>query len=238
MMDPLPSTKVDLLDLDVASGSPEPVLMEPDPAPNPFAPGGDIAAYKIDVIFSSKRSSLMHVPSMCVVTIWESGRHFHGGGDQKMYWCGYPDCQKPISSDVFLSAHCVCQKCNRENFRDPVTRLQHVAYVDRQGQPRNGIDKLPCIVGEKFAKLTPPKLAQLLHKTWHQLDGDADIRLIYSSGEIRFDPLHDGIKTKVVDKLAKARRCRDPVIYTVAAIRKDLAAGADFIKQLTALVTA
>lgn len=231
-------TKVDLLNIDVACGAPPPTIEEPDSGPNPFAAGGDIAAYKIDVIFSRKRSSLPHIPNMCVVTIWESGRHFHGGGDQKMFWCGYPDCQMPISSDLFLSAHCVCPKCNRENFRDPLARQQHVEYLDRENQPRNGIERLPCISGEKFAKLTPPNLALLLYKTWHQLDGDADIRLIYSSQELRFDPLHDGIKTKVIDRLDKARRCREPVIYTVAAIRKDLAAGADLVKRLIALVTA
>lgn len=234
----LPSTKVDLLNLEIASGSSEPVQLEPDPAPNPFAPGGDTAAYKIDVIFSSKRSSLMHVPSVCLLTIWESGRHFHGGGDQKMFWCGYPDCQMPISSDMFLPAHVVCPKCNRENFRSPDAKQEHIAYVDRENQPRNNIDKLPCIVGEKVGNLSPPNLARLLFKTWHQLGGDADIRLIYSANEIRFDPLHDGIKTKVIDQLDRTRRCREPVIYTVAAIRKDLAAGADLIKRLIALVTA
>jgi hypothetical protein len=238
MMDQLPPTRVDLLDLDVASGAPEPVEIKPDLSPNPFALEGDTAAYKIDVIFSSKRSSLAHVPSACVVTIWESGRHFHGGGDQKMYWCGYPDCQMPLSSDTFLPSHVVCTKCMRENFRDPVSKQQHIEYLDREGQPRNDIEKLPMIVGEKFAKLTPANLAFLLHKTWHQLDRNADIRLIYSAKEIRFDAKHDGIKTKVVDKLDRARRCREPVIYTVAAIRKDLAAGADLIKRLIALVTA
>lgn len=234
----LPAAKVDLLDLEIASGPSEPVLQEPDTAPNPFAPGGDTAAYKIDVIFSRKRSSLSHVPSACVVTIWESGRHFHGGGDQKMFWCGYSDCQMPISSDTFLPAHVVCTKCMRENFRDPISKQQHIEYLDREGQPRNNIEKLPMIVGEKFAKLTPPNLAFLLHKTWHQLDRNADIRLIYSAHEIRFDPKHDGIKTKVVDQLERSRRCREPVIYTVAAIRKDLSAGADLIKRLIALVTA
>ena len=66
------------------------------------------AKYEIELIFSRHRSTLAHKPSPVMLIIWESGRRFHGGGDQKMYWCGYKDCGKPISSDNFAYMHVVC----------------------------------------------------------------------------------------------------------------------------------
>jgi hypothetical protein len=196
----------------------------------------DKAKYKIEVMFSRHRSSLSHKPSHLMLLIWESGKRLHGGGDQKMYWCGYGDCAKPITSDDFGYMHVVCRHCQREMFLDPDARAAHVASLRRERRNSDGLDRLPCVVGEKMANLTPPNLAELLVKTWYALEGQADVYIKFSPYEIRYDKLHE--TTSDMDRLEKTRVQRQPVIYTLRAIRKDLASGADLKSRFVAMVTA
>lgn len=193
------------------------------------------AKYKIEIIFSRHRSPLAHKPSPVMLLIWESGKRFHGGGDQKMYWCGYSDCGKPLSSDNFAYMHVICPKCKREQFLDPDARASHASQVSRAGGNAAGIMRLPFVVGEKLANLTPPKLAELLEKTWRSLDGDADIYLKYSPNEIRYDTKNE--TSKEIDNLDKVRIQREPVIYPLARIIKDVSDGADLRKRILAMVT-
>lgn len=171
-----------------------------------------------------------------MVLIWESGKRFHGGGDQKMYWCGYNDCDKPLSSDLFAYMHVVCPHCNREIFLDPKAKQAHVKSLIEQGKNPDSMRRMPYVVGERLANLTPPKLAELLEKTWRNLDSNADIYLKYSPYEIRYDPLHDN-ETKTVDNLERVRIQRQPVIYTLKNIMKDLHAGADLRGRLLSMIT-
>lgn len=194
------------------------------------------AKYKIEVMFSKHRSSLAHKPSPLMLTIWESGKKYHGGGDQKMYWCGYDDCDMPLSSDHFAAYHCVCPSCNRELFLDDQSKAQHRAYLKREGKNPSDMDRIPVIAGEKLANLIPSKLAELLEKTWRRLEGDADIYLKYSPFEIRYDPVHEP-DSKVIDLLDKARIQRQPVIYPLKNIMKDIHAGADLRKRFLAMIT-
>lgn len=194
------------------------------------------AKYKIEVMFSRHRSSLLHKPSPLMVLVWESGKKYHGGGDDKMYWCGYDDCDTPISSDHFAAFHCVCPHCNRELFLDEASRDQHKKYLMSIGKNPGDLDKIRSVYGEKLANLTPPKLAELLEKVWRRLSGDADIYLKYSPREIRYDPKHES-DSKVVDQLDKVRVQRQPLIYPLKNIIKDLHAGADLRGRLTAMIT-
>jgi hypothetical protein len=196
----------------------------------------DKAKYKIEVIFSKHRSPALHKPSPLMLLIWESGKRLHGGGDQKMYWCGYNDCGKPISSDHFAYMHVVCPHCQREMFLDPDSKKAHVESLRRENRRSEGLERLPYVVGEKMANITPPDLAGLLVHTWHQLEGKADVYLKYSPHEIRYDKIHE--TSKDIDRLDKVRIQRQPLIYTLAAIRKDLAAGADLKKRFLGMITA
>ena len=196
----------------------------------------DKARYKIEVIFSKHRSSLSYKPSPFMLLIWESGRRLHGGGDQKMYWCYYQDCDKPISSDYFGYMHVLCPHCQREMFLDPDAKAAHVESLRRENRNSVGLERIPFVVGEKMANLTPPNTAELLVKTWHQLDGQADIYLKYSPKEIRYDPKHE--TTKDIDKLDKVRIQRQPLIYPLARIRRDLAGGADLKSRFLGMLTA
>lgn len=194
------------------------------------------AKYKIEIIFSRHRSSRLEKESPLMLLIWESGLRFHGGGDQKMYWCGYSDCDMPISSDLFAYMHVICPHCNKELFLDPGAKQVHVDDMKRRGLNPGDVRRIPYVVGERLANLTPHKIAELLEKTWRRLDGDADIYLKYSPYEIRYDPKSDD-NTKVIDKLDKVRVQRKPLIYTLKSIMKDLHAGADLRKRFLAMIT-
>jgi hypothetical protein len=193
------------------------------------------ATYKIEVMFSKHRSSLAHKPSPAMVLLWESGKRYHGGGDERMYWCGYNDCDMPISADNFAAYHCVCPSCQRELFLDEVSKGQHTAQLIADGRPTRDIDRIKIIGGEKLVNLTPPKLAKLLEVTWRKLNGDADIYLKYSPHEIRYDPKFE--TTETIDNLDKVRVQRQPLIYTLKAIMKDLHAGADLRKRFLTMIT-
>lgn len=196
----------------------------------------DKAKYKIEVMFSRHRSTSALKPSPIMLLIWESGKRLHGGGDEKMYWCGYQGCGKPIPSSDFAYMHVVCRHCRREMFLDPDAKAAHMRSLRREGRSSSGIDKLPIVVGEKLANLTPQKLADLLVKTWSDLDGEADIYIKYSPYEIRWDPKHETVQD--LKRLDKVRMKRQPVIYTLRAIRKDLSTGTDLRVRFLAMITA
>jgi hypothetical protein len=94
---------------------------------------------------------------------------------------------------------------------------------------------MPFVVGERLANLTPPNLAILIEKTWRELDGDADIYLKYSPYEIRYDGKNE--TTRDIDNLDRVRIQRQPLIYTVKNIHKDLGAGAVLRKRILAMIT-
>jgi len=78
-------------------------------------------------------------------------------------------------------------------------------------------------------------LAELLEKTWRDLQGDADIYLKYSPFEIRYNAKHESIRD--LDKLDQVRVQRQPLIYTLPRILKDMSAGADFRTRILAMIT-
>ncbi len=194
------------------------------------------AQYKIEILFSRHRSPNLMKPSPLMLLIWESGKRFHGGGDQKMYWCGYSNCDMPVSSELFAYMHVVCPHCNRELFLDPKSKQAHVKSMQDRGLNPDDMRGIPYVVGERLANLTPPKLAELLEKTWRKLNGDADIYLKFSPYEIRYDPKYDD-NSRTIDNLERVRLQRQPVIYTLKNILVDLAAGAELRTRLLAMIT-
>lgn len=234
-MGDLPHGKISRITMNVGAGRPRPKLttQEMEVAKRDQE---DKSKYKIEVMFGKQRSSLAYRPSPCALIIWESGRRLHGGGDQKMYWCGYPDCAKPLSSDNFGYMHAVCPICKREQFLDLDAKQAHIRSLKKENRRSDGIERLPIVVGEKYVNLTPPNLAELIVKTWYELNMEADVYLKYSPNEIRYDPKNES--TKTIDNLDKVRVQRQPLIYALRAIRKDLAAGADLKAMITGMITA
>jgi hypothetical protein len=193
------------------------------------------AKYKIELHFSRHRTPNRSAPSPAMVLIWESGKHYHGGGDQKMYWCPYDDCGRPLSSDNFGYMHVVCPKCHKEMFLDRKSREAHVQDMMERGLDPSPLGKIQDVVGEKLVNLTPIDLATLLEKTWRQLDGDSDIYVKFSPHDIRY---HKGKnEVEVANQLRNVRTARRPLIYPLKNIIKDLHAGASLHARFVALLT-
>jgi hypothetical protein len=194
------------------------------------------AKYKVELQFGKNRSISTLKPSVGVMLIWESGKRFHGGGDQQMYWCGFDDCQFPMSTDNFGFYHVVCPTCNRENFLDKPSKDDHILEARRMGKNTASFKGMPIVFGERYFNLTPPKIADLIEKVWRRLGCNADIYIKYHPSDIRYRAMFETAKTQ--DDLEKARRLRGLLIYPLARILKDTSTGAEARKQFLKLVTA
>jgi hypothetical protein len=192
------------------------------------------AKYKIELFMGTKRTGRGLTP--VILTIWESGRRFHGGGDDKMYWCGYSACGKPLTSSNFGYAHVVCPTCHKESFLDPQAKKDHIASLVRDNRPVNDLDKLPIISGEKYCNLTTDHIADLLVATFNDLERDADFYFKHQTVDMRYDKLHE--TTKDMDKLDLARIKREPAIYSLDRLLVDLANRSDLKKKLLTFLTA
>lgn len=176
-------------------------------------------------------------PSVGMLLAWESGKHYHGGGDDQMYWCGYDDCNKLMSSSNFTMFTAVCPHCHRESFLDPGSKAFHVKEVRDRGDNTATIAALPFVVGQKVFRLTPPKLARLIERVWRELGCNADIYLKYHPTDIRYD-IADDHGAKISDRLVKDRQARSKLIYPLKNILKDTSAGADPYTRFLAMITA
>lgn len=195
------------------------------------------AEFKIEIHFGRDRSISALKPSTGMMLIWESGKKYHGGGDEQMFWCGYKDCNKPITSDNFGPFSLVCPTCERECFLDVVTKKGVIADAKKQKTDPEKFAQLPVIYGEKIFKLSPGKLAALIEKIWRDLACNADLYLKFHPEDIRYDPIHqDGQAGKILGNARSKRGA--PVIYPLKNILKDTAAGASVQKRFLACITA
>lgn len=202
-----------------------------------IADGNIVAEYKIEVIFGKDRSLSNLEPSMGMMLAWESGKKLHGGGDEQMYWCGYDDCNKLMSSDHFSMFTAVCPHCRRESFLDPDSKAFHVKEMRQRGENPAAMLQLPIVVGQKVFKLSPPKLAGLIERVWRELGCNADIYLKYHPSDLRYS-VDDEDGAKIGDRLTRERAKRSKLIYPLKNILKDTAAGADPYKRFLAMITA
>lgn len=201
--------------------------------------------YKIELHFGKDRSNSTMKASVGAILIWESGRRFHGGGDEKMYWCGYAKeggytgdaiCGKPIKSSLFGFHHVVCPHCKRESFLGPDSKKQHIEVARNSNKDVAGLGRIPCIMGEQLFRLPPQKIAAELERQWRNLECNADIYVKYHPSDIRYRVMEESAKTP--DQLEKARRLRGLLIYPLRNILRDTLAGASVQKRFLALVTA
>lgn len=232
-------TMVERLSMSLGSGSIGPTEgFKPDGSLTDFDPKGqqERAKYKLEVHFGPDRSSLHHKLMAALVTIWESGKRLHGGGDEKMYWCGYEDCGLPFSTDNFAYMHAVCPACQRELLLDPYSRQEQIEYLHREGKSSTELEKMPIVVGEKLMKQTPPAIARFLAKAWQDLECHADIYLKFHPKDITIDKTH--MDHRVHDKVELARTKREPLIYPLSRILKDTLAGGNLESHILAMITA
>lgn len=173
---------------------------------------GEIRAkYKIEVRFGPGRTT--NGPNVCMVQIWESGKRFHGGGDDKMYWCKNVDnnsdegCGKHIASSFIRNGIAICPHCKRAI-------------------------NAKLLTGEIIYKNSTKDLAVRLAALWHSLEGSADIYCKYDQTDIRYKAM------EAAKGLETARKLRGMHIYPLKNLIKDTSNGAELSGRIVAFLTA
>jgi hypothetical protein len=187
------------------------------------------ARYRIQVQFGKDRT--IQGPNVCGITLWESGRKFHGGGDTLMYWCAEMDTVDPktgamlhkgtggcggIIPDAFINAATVSTKTG-----DPVAR-QLLAQCPHCG----GVIPADRLTSIKTYRATTDRLAEILSDLWHKhlaeggLNGDADVYLKYSRHDMRYIAMEAQLGSE------RARELKGLSLYPLANILKDALGGA------------
>lgn len=174
--------------------------------------GGEVVAkYKIEVTFVKDRSPTKM--NAVGISIWESGKRFHGGGDELMYWCkdNRPDhdegCWAPISSDYIRGDVAICPKCGRAVNAELLTNLRAGnVYIDT--------------------------LAKTLAHIFRELNSNADLYLKFHKTDIRYIAME---KAKGPDV---ARKLKGMLIYPLKNIIKDTENGSDLARRFKAFLMA
>lgn len=178
-----------------------------------------IAKYKIELMFGKARSNSV-TPTPGMLSFWENGSKFHGGGDVKLYLCPGKRLKRSECSAVLQDSYnsgdgVVCPACGT-------------------------IWKHELLIGEFLFNLPMQKWAQVLHTYFRHFEYNSDLYLKFAPTDIRSvtkmqaeKQTWDGSK-----KLASVRDKRAKAIYPLANIIKDLNAGADLEKRIFAFLTA
>lgn len=164
-----------------------------------------VGKYKIEIMFSSKRSVTQ--PSPGILSIWESGSKLHGGGDAKVYFCpgketGEGICDSIIPFDNVNYGHALCPKCKT-------------------------VWKGEQLKGEIMGRWTMQTWATKLVKYFHDLGCSADIYVKQPKADIRKAAALEQEKQMHGDALIVARRATYRYIYPLKRILADTQAGSD-----------
>jgi hypothetical protein len=183
--------------------------------------GGDIrASHKIQINFGPGRSALRDFKAL--ISLWESGKHFHGGGDAHMYTC--------LDHRVFEndsttppSALPIFRQLMKERLDigcgHPITDADIRGPVAMCPGCKNLI---PCVylLGQIPFYGSAQDLAELVTIIFHKLRDDADIYCKYDRTDIRYE------MQVAKDGAEKAQRLRALFIYPLYRLLKDIGAGA------------
>lgn len=172
--------------------------------------GKIVAKYKIEVLFGPGRTTAG--PNPVRIMCWESGKKFHGGGDESMFFCkdgtieNGEGCWNPIPSDQVKNGVAFCLHCNRAI----------------------NADKLAM---QKEGKVTTRALSDELVRIFRQLGSNADIYCKFNKDDIHYVAMlrHRGD--------AVAKRLLGLHIYPLKNIIKETNSGADLGKRFFAFLT-
>lgn len=168
------------------------------------------ARYKIELTFGPQRT--VHGPNLCGIQLWESGKHFHGGGDELMYWCkdnreGHDEgCWAPISGTNIRDGMAFCTNCQRMVAADLLTNM-------------------------KIGKVSTKNLSQELVKVFASLGSSADIFIKYHQTDVRYIAMLRAKGPQV------AKRLKGMHIYPLRNILRDTMNGADLAGRFHAFLT-
>lgn len=185
-------------------------LTEKDVRENLDIDDSPIAKFKIEVTFSVGRT--VQGPNMCGIRIWESGKRFHGGGDDLIMWCKDSregkdgGCWAPILSDNIRAGFAYCKNCKRTVNADHLTDM-------------------------KIGRVSSQNLAKNVALLFRQLGSSADVYLKYHKTDIRYVAMEKAKGPEV------AARLKGMHIYTLDRILRDTVAGADLEGRIKAFIT-
>lgn len=171
------------------------------------------AKFKIEIMCGSKRST--DKPFSGSIVIFRSGSALHGGGDEVVYPCVDPLCPGFIPPELIMTAvgKAGCPKCQRVWDQDQLKEMF-------------------------LAVLPAQKWAYVLSRFFIRLGHDADLYLKDAPVDIRKNTKMEQEKDHGGLKLAIARTRRQPVIYPLDRIYKDLSNGVDLEKCIRAFMAA
>jgi len=175
------------------------------------------AKYKIEVEFIGPDEKgypgrTANGPNRVGVTLWESGKKFHGGGDEMMFWCmsSIPGvqagCGLPFSGDYIRGGMVMCPNCKMMLNAEAITDKRSGAFTNQS-------------------------LSKELVKLFHQLSSNADIYLKYHKTDIHYIAMERAKGPEV------AARLKGMAIYPLKNILKDTASGADLGKRFNAFLS-
>lgn len=173
------------------------------------------AKYKIEVTFTHGRKWKVDATNEVGIQVWESGKRFHGGGDQLMFVCvdtSEKDPKKQLGCRGFISA-------------DNITK--GIAYCPncQRGIVANKLGQI------YYMNATAQKIAEKLVEIFHRLEAKADILLKFHKTDIRYIAMERAKGPEV------ARKLKGMAIYPLRNIIKDTATGADLTKRFKAFIT-
>lgn len=168
------------------------------------------AKYKIEVTFTQGRT--VQGPNLVGIQVWESGKAFHGGGDELAFFCkdsakgSDQGCWGVILSDFVRAGVAYCPHCERAVNAERLTNM-------------------------KVGKVTSQSLAAELSKLFRDLDSRADIYLKYHKTDIHYIAME---RAKGPDVAARLKGMH---LYPLKNIIADTAAGADLTKRFHVFIT-
>lgn len=167
------------------------------------------AGYKIEIMFGPRRTP--HGPNILLLQAFESGKHFHGGGDELMYWCQDVEervgCWGAISGAYIAGRTAYCPHCQR------------MINAER-------------LTGQRFMRITTKKLATHVETIWRQLRCNADLYCKYNSDDVRYRACLDDLGPE------RGHRLRGLFIYPLKNILKDTSTGTSIHKRFQAFLSA
>ena len=183
------------------------------------------ARYKIQLFFQSERSDKK--PMAFTLSVWESGKRLHGGGDECLFICRRQrgavakpfdvmgkEVKSPMGCGGFISGDLVSDD---GKMVCPHCLLPHTSTE----------------VGDSvFFRLSADKAASVLEQWWYRLGGNADIYMKYSPFDVRVKMMQDAYGVR------KARELKGMTIYPLENILKDTANGTSVHSRFRALILA
>ena len=173
-----------------------------------------IGKYKIEIVFSSKRSTVN--PTAGMLSIWESASQLHGGGDGKVYICPgkmlkVNTCEALIPFGNTNFGHNLCPACGQ-------------------------VWKNEQVLGEIMGVWTMQTWAAKVDYYFKHLGHSADIYVKQPKVDLRAMAAMEQSKQLQGDKLRVSRTGLVRYIYPLARILKDTQNGTDAYSRFYAFL--